>query len=273
MNMPFKEEGAKKIWLNNMRRLKSQLSSLDAFRPRWITLLQLILIGALIVNRPMFEISNSTYLLESFIGNIETKKQFVGIDVSHYQGSIDWASVAPHQDFIFIKASDGKGNIDPRFHENASTLENFSVPTGAYHFFEPSDDPIEQADNFLQQINQYTLGLRPVLDIEISSGINPEIIAKNALSWLKHVEDKTGCQPIIYTYSGYWNKYLGKDFNQYSYWLADYNKDLVLPSSRTSWQIWQYTERGRISGLNKVVDQDIIQGTKEEFNKLLCNAA
>ena len=273
MNMPFKGEGAKKNWLNNIRRLKNQLSLLDTFRPHWGTLFQLLLICALIVIRPVFEIRNSTQLLESLVGAVETKTQYIGIDVSHYQGDIDWSSVTPHQDFIFIKATDGKSNVDPRFHENASSLEGFSVPTGAYHFFEPSDDPIEQAKNYLQQINQYSLGLRPVLDIEISSGVSPEVIAKNALSWLKYVEEKTGCQPIIYTYSDYWNQYLGKDFNQYGYWLADYNKDPVLPSSRTSWQIWQYTDRGRVFGLNNVVDQDIFQGTKDEFNNLFCDAA
>lgn len=273
MNMPFKGGGAKISWLNGVSRLKTQLKSLDVFRLHWTLTFQVAFVIVLFITRPTFELGSSSELLETLMNDAEVKTQFVGVDVSHYQGEINWANVVPRQDFIFIKATDGITDVDSKFHENAKSLEGFNVPSGAYHFYEPSHDPIKQADNYLKQISQYSLELRPVLDIEISSGVSVAEIAKNALAWLKHVEEKTGCQPIIYTYSDYWNQYLGKDFNDYDYWLADYNKAPTLPSSRTSWQIWQYTDRGRISGLDNVVDQNIFQGTKDEFSKLLCNSA
>ena len=77
-----------------------------------------------------------------------------GLDVSHYQGFINWNKVDSSDiDFAYLKASEGINYKDPRFAENVENLKSVDMPVGAYHFFEPADDALIQAKWFVKTIS------------------------------------------------------------------------------------------------------------------------
>src|SRR5262245_36875474 len=91
-----------------------------------------------------------------------------GIDVSYYQGTIDWGAVkADGIDFAFIRTTDGTGFEDPRYDENRAGARAAGVLRGTYQFFRPTDDPIAQADLLLARLGDDPDDLPPVLDVEV----------------------------------------------------------------------------------------------------------
>lgn len=196
-----------------------------------------------------------------------------GIDVSHYQGNINWSLAKHDVSFAFVKATDGASFVDPQYVENSEALLKEGVVSGAYHFYEPNQDPIEQAAHFVTTVSSSGHKLRPVLDIEITDGKSAKNISSGALKWLKYVEDKMGCKPMIYTFASYWDDNLGDKFNRYNYWLAAWTSKPtpVPPNKRSDWQLWQFTNKGKVKGVKGLVDRDLFDGNKHSFDKLLCS--
>jgi len=225
--------------------------------------------------RPTFHVAN-THKPESSLekntlavsSDAIQKKQ--GIDVSHFQGVVDWKAIKNNVDYVYVKATDGITYVDPRYYENSQALTQEKIHSGAYHFYEPDDDPIKQADNFLSTTGSFSHRLRPVLDVEISRGKSANEISAAVLKWLEYVTQKTGCKPIVYSYASFWDEYLGKSFSNYPFWLADYTAIVQPPADRADWQLWQYSQTGRIDGIAIAVDRDIFQGDVKQFNDLFC---
>ena len=191
-----------------------------------------------------------------------------GIDVSHYQGKVDWDKVLDDNiHFVYLKATDGITYTDPRFHENQNALIKNRVVYGAYHFFEPKDSGIKQAENFLLHVKMNEEMLPPVLDIEITQGVNKELLKQHAKEWLDTVSLKLGCQPIIYSYSSFYMENLGDDFLEYPVWIADYTKkpNLLLGGKHI---LWQHTQKGDVMGIDTMVDKNWFFGNE---NKLKLN--
>src|ERR1700704_2322289 len=121
-----------------------------------------------------------------------------GIDVSHYQGTIDWAQVAQAgKTFAFIKATEGTSEADPQFQANWNGAKAAGLLRGAYHFYQPGDDPQQQAGYFLNAVQPGPGDLPAVLDIELSG--KPSEIVAGIWVWLIAVEKATGKTPILYT--------------------------------------------------------------------------
>ncbi|MGH7484441.1 MAG: glycoside hydrolase family 25 protein, partial [bacterium] len=126
-----------------------------------------------------------------------------GIDVSHYQGAIDWNQVAQTgMAFAFIKATEGTADVDPQFQANWSGANAAGLLRGAYHFYQPGADPHQQAVSFLSVVEPGPGDLPPALDVETSGDPN-EIIAGIQV-WLATVEQATGTAPILYTNPSFW---------------------------------------------------------------------
>lgn len=194
-----------------------------------------------------------------------------GIDVSHNQGRVDWSSVPKHDvDFVYLKATDGITFTDPMYQQNVRQLQALNLVSGAYHFFEPNDDPLAQAQHFLRTVRGARHRLPPVLDVEITKDITAETIRNRALAWLKAVEKELGCQPVIYTYGDFWNDNLGDEFRGYRLWLADYAAEPKLPRGVDQYYMWQYTQTGRVRGVNGHVDRSHFPGDQGAFLQGLC---
>lgn len=197
---------------------------------------------------------------------------FLGIDVSHDQGQIDWGKVkSSNIDFVYHKATDGITYTDNMFHVNAKALEKEKIPFGAYHFFEPEDDPYLQAQNYIRSIKNIKLSLIPMVDVEIIRSVTAQKIKTNLLIFLNEIEKETGCKPMIYSYGDFWKSYITAEFNDYIFWLADYSKTINKPTGLKNLQLWQYSQEGKVSGIRNYVDLDVILDGKLGFNKIQCS--
>ena len=196
-----------------------------------------------------------------------------GIDFSHYQDRIDWERLrnAKVQQvplrFAFVKATEGLTMIDENFNENFYQAQRNDIIRGAYHFFVPDVDAREQAQFFLKQVHLEPGDLPPVLDVEKSGRLNDRELRKAVKVWLEIVEKHYGVKPIIYTGYSFKMKYLNDaDFDQYPYWIAHYYVNELAYKGR--WDFWQYTDVGRIDGIEGHVDCNIFRGSLEELKAL-----
>jgi lysozyme len=191
-----------------------------------------------------------------------------GIDISTFQGTIDWAAVSQSKqvDFAYAKATEGETFTDDRFERNWQTMKLRNVPRGAYHFFRFKGDPVRQADHFLSVIDPQKGDLLPMVDVEVDDGIGNIETKVNALSgFINRVEKALGgSRMVIYTGYGFWNASMGGSdaFSGHPLWIAEYNNDPVpvLPAGWKNWLIWQFSDAGHIPGISGSVDVDRLNG-------------
>ncbi|MFL6200591.1 MAG: glycoside hydrolase family 25 protein [Thermoanaerobaculia bacterium] len=193
-----------------------------------------------------------------------------GIDVSHFQGVVNWPQVAQAgMAFAFAKATDGITYTDPDLAANWAGIQAAGLLRGAYHFFEPNDDATAQAQHFLTTVKLVPGDLPPVLDVEITGGVSNEQIWSGVATWLQIVEQDTGRQPILYTASGFWNAHQPDlTLTSYPLWLADYATQPTLPTGWTSWLFWQHSQSGTVAGVTGSVDLDQFSGTLLQLHEL-----
>jgi len=194
-----------------------------------------------------------------------------GIDVSHYQGTINWGSVAQAGTaFAFIKATQGVSEVDPQFHTNWGGAQAAGLLRGAYHFFQPGADPHQQAEWFLSVVETLPGDLPPVLDVEASG--DPSEILSGVQIWLDAVEQATGKAPILYTNPSFWRGLgaAGYGFGRYDLWIAEYGVTTPkVPEGWSAWTFWQFSESGSVSGVGGQVDCDVFQGTLPDLQRLV----
>ena len=193
-----------------------------------------------------------------------------GIDVSRYQGYIDWDRVAEQKiDFVFIKATEGMTFRDSQFFCNWDALKNVGIKRGAYHFFRPKTSPVAQAEQFIFMVEQESSDLPPVLDIELLDGVAPKKIVESMKVWLDLVEDAYRVKPIIYTNMNFYNDHLAGHFDEYPLWIARYNKFFTPSlSGKKTWDFWQYGNRGKVAGIDGEVDFNVFKGELDDLEKL-----
>ena len=184
-----------------------------------------------------------------------------GIDVSAYQGRIDWPEVARHDvRFAFIKASEGATLRDARFARNWREARAAGVLCGAYHYFQPNRDGRVQADLFVRTVPLAAGDLPPVLDVEAAHFHDVVAMRREVARWLRLVEAHYGVRPILYSNYGYYRCHLAGHFDAYPLWLAHYEVEQpVLPRSR--WIIWQHSDEAYVPGIRGAVDFNVFQGS------------
>jgi lysozyme len=206
---------------------------------------------------------------------IPDKYSIHGIDVSSYQGKIDWKMVKSMKEddvqisFAIIKASEGIASIDPYFQRNWREAAKAGIVCGAYHYFRPQKSGDWQAKFFLQTVNFEPGDLPPVVDIEQLNGIAPEKMRKELSDFLVHVEKKTKVKPIIYSGLTFYNDYLKGYYDEYPLWIAHYHKAELRINASANWLMWQHSDRARITGINHVVDFDAFKGDSLAFQQML----
>ena len=210
------------------------------------------------------------------IGSSPTQAR--GLDVSHYQGTVAWPQVIQAgYAFAFIKATDGITYVDPMFAANWAGAKAAGLLRGAYHFFEADDDPQQQAENYLKTVSLEPGDLPPVLDVESSSTssvVPTTTIIQRIAAWLQTVEQASGCTPILYTGSSYWNSLATQQFSTYPLWIAEYGvASPTLPLGWTTWAFWQFTQSGEVSGIATPVDLDLFQGSLQDLQQMFSKAA
>jgi lysozyme len=198
-----------------------------------------------------------------------------GIDVSSYQGKIDWKMVKSMKEddvqikFAIIKASEGVASIDPYFQRNWREAAKAGIVCGAYHYFRPQKSGAWQAKFFLQTVSFEAGDLPPVVDIEQLNGVAENKMRLELSDFLDYVEKKTGVKPIIYSGLTFYNDYLKGHFDEYPLWIAHYHKAELRINASANWLMWQHSDRARITGINHVVDFNAFKGDSLAFQRLL----
>ena len=195
-----------------------------------------------------------------------------GIDISHYQGDINWKMLEQTRQgqfpvqFIFMKATEGGDYSDKRFVANFDSAKAHGFIRGAYHIYNPKTDVNKQADFFINSVKLEPGDLPPVLDIEKKGKDIPKLQA-DLKHWLRRIENHYGVRPIIYASYKFKNRYLNDSvFNSYPYWIAHYYVDSVY--YKGDWKFWQHTDVGTLPGIKEQVDLNVFNGGLEGLNAL-----
>ena len=207
-----------------------------------------------------------------------------GIDVSHWDGSIDWPKVrATGQRFIYTKATEANTYQDDTFKANWLGAKSVGILRGAYHFFRCNVDPQKQADYFINYVRTMNDDgeLPPALDLETNDGVYANKIIPAVKIWLDRVEAAFKRKPIIYTRASFLQQFVVLPgggppawANDYPLWLAWYPNQYMdgmtpsLPRGWLAWTIWQYSgDVAMINGINARVDLNLFNGTLDDLNK------
>lgn len=201
-----------------------------------------------------------------------------GIDISHYQGTIDWELLknamiqgCPLR-FVIIKSTEGASRLDENFRTNFNQARDYGFIRGVYHFWSNKSTARDQAYFFLDKVHLTDGDLPPVLDIEHKpEDKSVDDFQRDVLTWLHIVEDRYHVKPIIYTNYKFKEDYLSAPvFDDYPYWIAHYYVDKV--QYKGKWKFWQHTDAGKLPGIKGYVDFDIYNGSYYDLRQLCIGA-
>ena len=245
--------------------------------PRWVRIL-LLFLGGIVYAWAFyyFFVSPTGFRWRALYGDAEYPDGYEihGIDISHYQGDIDWNKLKMAKignspvKFILIKSTEGSNQLDENFNDNFYQAREYGFIRGAYHFWSNKSTPRQQAYYFLKQVHLEDGDLPPVLDVEHKpKDKSNEEFQRDILTWLHIVEDKYHVKPILYTYYKFKEAYLNTPvFDDYPYWIAHYYVEKV--AYKGPWKFWQHTDVGKLSGIKGYVDFNIYNGSYYDLRKL-----
>lgn len=199
-----------------------------------------------------------------------------GVDVSRWQGTIDWYRVANSGvSFAFIKATEGGDVADPMFDENWRRAREAGLPRGAYHFYYFCRTADEQAAWFIQHVPREPGALPPVLDIEWTSSKtcphrpDPDWVRSEVRRFVEILTAHYGQRPIIYTAVDFWRDNHLYEVQGYEFWLRSVagHPDEVYKGH--NWHFWQYTGTGVVQGINGEADLNAFRGSSGDWHAWL----
>jgi lysozyme len=188
-----------------------------------------------------------------------------GVDVSYYQGTVDWQKVKQSgRVFAIARVSDGLSVVDSQFATNWPAMKQAGLVRGVYQFFRPARDPIAQADLLLQKVQAaggFQPGdLPPVLDVETVDGVAASTLRQRMQQWLDHVEQALGRKPMVYT-AAFMSDTVGTGFSKYPLWVANYGTSCpTMPDGWSGWKFWQSSSTGSVPGISGNVDVNDFNG-------------
>ncbi|MCI4669217.1 MAG: glycoside hydrolase family 25 protein [Bacteroidia bacterium] len=195
-----------------------------------------------------------------------------GIDISHHQGEIDWEKLAEEKlDFVFMKATEGATYVDPKFSQNWQAAQEKGYAVGAYHFYRLCKTGKEQAENIIKVVPKDS-DLPPVLDLEYYGNCHTELskseIVKEIKNCIQILEDHYGEAPILYVMADFYRAYVMNDFKSNPIWFRNIWSKPRLRDQR-EWTFWQYSNRGRLAGIDGYVDLNVFKASEEEFYRFM----
>ena len=209
---------------------------------------------------------SALYAASGLFRNVTTTSGYKeGIDVSHWQGTIDWAKVrAAGKTFAIAKSTEGIGFKDSSYDRNKAAALGQGLKFGAYHFARPgSNNPVVEADWFVNTSGHQRGMLIPTLDLEVTGGLGTTALTNWVKAWLARVDERLGVKAMIYTSPSFWRTSMGDSrwFADNGYailWVANWHvTSPSVPASNwggRSWTFWQYTSDGVVPGIAGRVD-------------------
>ncbi|MBD5160366.1 MAG: glycosyl hydrolase family 25 [Ruminococcus sp.] len=199
-----------------------------------------------------------------------SKYQVWGVDVSNYQGLIDWHKLEEQDiSFAFIKATEGSSHVDESARRNLEKIAETGIKKSAYHFFSFDSSGETQAENYISVVGREEIDIPPVIDIEYyadkqSNKPDRKEAEKILRPLLENLEEYYGVKPIIYATFPVYLRYVRENFSDYPLWIRSVNIEPDL----MDWKFWQYCDKGELygySGEEKYIDLNVYNGTVEQF--------
>ena len=182
--------------------------------------------------------------------------KYNGIDISSYQGYIDWAKVSSDKDisFVYIKATEGATYRSPHYAHNITQARRYGLLVGSYHYITTTSTIDQQFDNFSSYALKSVQDLIPMLDVEVRGGWSRSQLIDSVDKFCQLVENHYGVQPMIYSTMGFYNKNLAPHFNKHHLYIGRYSNEEPEINWEGEYTIWQYSETGIIPGIDNYVD-------------------
>ena len=240
-----------------MKKLKIIIISVVAVILTLCTVAALLYFGVLHINNP-------------------SKKRYpvVGVDVSAYQGEIDWDVLSKQRiDFAYIKATEGSSHVDACFTYKWENASKTNLRIGAYHFFSFESAGETQAKNFIDTVSLVDNMLPPVIDVEyygrFSSADNISVpdVTNELRSLVDDLTNAYGMKPVIYVSEETYESIVKGNFNDCDIW---YRSVYAKVPKDVEWKLWQFSNRHHIKGYNgseRYIDFNVFNGSKEDFAK------
>ena len=199
-------------------------------------------------------------VLPSFAFSPSGDTIYEGIDVSSWQGEIDFSQVkASGIEVVYIKSSEGFRSVDSYFEQNYTNAKNAGLKVGFYHYVTARsvEDAVKQAQFFVSTISGKNPDCKLAMDFESFGSLGREEINQIALTFMQTVKNVSGKDVIIYSDEYNANSTFESNLAIYPLWVAQY--EVSEPTVRehwSNWAGWQYTDRGEVPGISSYVDRD-----------------
>jgi len=200
-----------------------------------------------------------------------------GVDVSYYQGDIDWRTVrASGVTFAYIKATEGGDYLDSKFRRNWAAAKAAGIRRGAYHFYNLCRPVGDQIAWFESHVPRDADALPPAIDMEWvptsthcrAKPSRARIIA-DIRRFLESLERRYGKRPVIYATASFHHDILEGFFDGYPFWLRAIDGPPGERYAFRPWHFWQYSARGTLPGVNGHIDKNVFAGTQAEWAKFV----
>jgi len=259
----------KKNKLSPRKRFLNQVFSLRG--------LYVLIVIVLITLYPVY-VSDSqrwTYI-ESFGIKLPLRYTLHGIDVSHHNNKIDWHRVKNSIEdkvdisFCFIKATEGEDLKDQDFGNNWREAKKTGLIRGAYHFYVPRANPVEQAQNFIESVELEEGDFVPVIDFEIL-GTKRRVrnnLLENVKTFINIIENHYGVKPIIYTNGHIYRAYIKGNFDKYPLWISNYESQKLEGYDKARLMLWQHSTTGKVDGIQGDVDFNVFVASKSHLDDI-----
>jgi lysozyme len=195
-----------------------------------------------------------------------------GVDVSRWQGDIDWAKLRGQgANFAYIKATDGGDHLDPMFRKNWRGAAQAGLRRGAYHFFYWCRTASSQADWFIRNVPKVAGALPPVIDVEWNAESSckrrpsREKVLEKMQVFMDRLERHYGQRPIIYTAPDFYRDNLKGAFPDYPFWLRSTAVHPAKVYPGRDWVFWQYSGSGLSHGVEGRIDLNVFHGDEDDW--------
>lgn len=194
-----------------------------------------------------------------------------GLDLSAHNGDVDFDKVAASGiSFVWMKASEGETIRSSFYADNYQKAVDAGLTVGAYHFFRFDCDGVMQAMNLCQALGQSRPALGVAIDVELENNagdVSDQLIVSRLESMVDYLKMK-GIPIIFYTNKEGYARFIKDYFSDYPLWICSFS-DFAPFDNDTPWVFWQYSHAGEVDGINGKVDENVYNGSVDNFRQFV----
>lgn len=195
-----------------------------------------------------------------FVTIVQAQDYLNGIDVSKWQGNIDFNEVKKSGiEVVYMRSSVGNTYVDPFFRQNYNRAKANNLKVGIYHFVmaRNTEEAISEARFFVSVIEGLQPDCRLAMDFETLTDLSKEEINEISEAFLRTVRELSGKEVVVYSDAYNANNVFDSTLaRQYPLWIAQYGVNRPTSTNWSNWIGWQYSDVGRVSGISGNVDRD-----------------